>query len=89
MVKHLNIEVVGRVQGVFFRHFTKKTADKLQVKGFIRNEPGGLVHIEAEGEQISLDKFLKWCRKGPVFARVDRVKVTEGKVVNYTDFKIL
>lgn len=88
MVKHLNIQVFGRVQGVFFRHFTQKTAKNLRLTGFIINEPDGSVYIETEGEEALVDKFLKWCHHGPKWAKVDLVKSEEGKVKGYSDFSI-
>lgn len=89
MIKHLQINVTGRVQGVFFRHFTQKTARQLQLSGFVRNDPDSSVYIEIEGKEQSLEKFLQWCRKGPKWAKVERVDLREDKVKNFIDFKIL
>lgn len=38
MVRHFNIRVSGKVQGVFFRASTKDQAVIFGVKGFVRNE---------------------------------------------------
>ncbi len=70
-MKHVNIRVSGKVQGVFFRASTKEQADQLGVKGFARNEPNGDVYIEAEGEEDKLNLFLEWCARGPSKARVE------------------
>ena len=47
----VHIFVSGLVQGVFFRYFTKKTADKLNLKGWVKNLDDGRVEILAEGDE--------------------------------------
>ncbi len=85
-MKHLNIRVYGKVQGVFFRVSAKQEAEKLNLTGFARNEKDGTVYIEAEGEQKNLDEFLKWCKNGPDSARVDKIESTPGHLKNFSDF---
>lgn len=65
--------VSGRVQGVYFRVFTRKKALQLGVNGYTRNLADGQVEIVAEAEEDILEKFIQWCHKGPVTARVDQV----------------
>jgi acylphosphatase len=48
-MKHINIKITGKVQGVFFRASTKAVADQIGVKGFVKNEKDGSVYVEAEG----------------------------------------
>lgn len=87
-MKHLNIRIYGQVQGVVFRASAKKVADSLSLMGFAQNTPDGSVYIEVEGEEENLQKFIKWCRKGPDLAKIERVQVTNGPVSNFTDFSI-
>ena len=87
-MKHFNIRVSGKVQGVFFRASTKEQADLLGVQGFVRNESNGDVYIEAEGEEIQLQEFLKWCGRGPSRARVDNLKIEEGLLEKFTRFEV-
>lgn len=68
------IKVFGRVQGVGFRISAMEEARKLGINVAPRNESDGSVRIEAEGEETALKKFLAWCRKGPPFAKVERVE---------------
>jgi acylphosphatase len=88
MVRHVNIRVVGRVQGVFFRATAKDVARSLGLCGFARNEPDGSVYIEAEGESERIDKFLAWCRLGPPRAAVSNVEITDGETRGYKEFVI-
>lgn len=85
--KHINIKISGHVQGVFFRETARKEAERLNIKGFVRNNPDGTVYIEAEGTIQQLDKFLEWCHDGPEAAQVEEVKVSKGKVKNFKGFR--
>ena len=89
MQKNLKIRVYGTVQGVGFRFFARDIATKLELTGFVRNQPDGSVYAEAEGEEVALQKFLDWCRKGPPFAKVEKIEsdfsIASGK---YEDFTI-
>lgn len=86
--KHFNIRVKGKVQGVFFRVSAVTEAVKLGLKGFARNESDGSVYIEAEGDENSLNHFLKWCAVGPSSAVVESVSEEEGNLKNYSEFEI-
>ncbi len=88
-MRHLNIIVKGKVQGVFYRATTKAVADQLGVRGSIKNEPNGDVFIEAEADNATLDMFLDWCHEGPEDANVTAVETNEGELKNYRNFEVL
>jgi acylphosphatase len=88
-MKHINITVKGKVQGVFYRASTKAVADQLGVKGYVRNEPNGDVAIEAEGDDLALEMFLEWCHEGPEHAIVNLVESHEGELKNYRNFELV
>ena len=77
MARKINILVSGRVQGVYFRMFTQNKAKHFGIKGYARNLPDGRVEIIAEADNDSIEKFIQWCHKGPITARVDHVEMTE------------
>ena len=60
-MKHLNISIRGKVQGVFFRLTTKAVADQVGVRGFVVNLKDGSVYIEGEGDDFALDSLLEFC----------------------------
>jgi acylphosphatase len=71
----LTANVHGRVQGVFFRDFTRREASALGLKGCVRNVPDGTVEVIAEGRRDKVETLLQQMRIGPSSARVDRVEV--------------
>lgn len=88
-MKHLDIHVSGKVQGVFYRVTAKAVADQLGVKGIILNEADGAVFIEAEGDDFSLDMFLEFCHKGSDKAEVEKIEVSESPMKNYRNFEVI
>ena len=62
--------VSGRVQGVGFREFTWRTADRLGVGGWVRNLSDGRVEVVADGERPALDALVSAVRMGPAGAFV-------------------
>lgn len=85
---HINLQIIGKVQGVFYRDSTKRKATELGVTGFVRNEPDGSVYAEAEGAQEALEALVSWCQEGPENALVTYVDVTEGDMVGFEGFEI-
>jgi acylphosphatase len=76
---HLLISV--KVQGVFFRETARKVAEKLNIKGWIKNTTGEKVEALITGEENDVKDFIQWCKKGP-----DRAKVKEVIDTIQTDF---
>ena len=87
-MKHLNITVSGKVQGVYFRAATKAVADQLGIKGFALNKADGTVYIEAEAATWLLESFIEWCHEGPDRATVEKVESMEAEIAGFTDFII-
>lgn len=70
-----HIFVSGRVQGVYYRSNTKKIAEKLDLKGWVKNLPDGRVEIICEGEKEKIEKIIRWAKRGPLLAKVNGVEV--------------
>ena len=87
-MQHWNIRVAGKVQGVGYRAFVCNEANLLNLKGFVRNDQDGSVHIEVEGDEQILETLLDKCFEGPPLARVDSIDTSEGKVRHYEKFEI-
>ncbi len=88
MISRARIEILGRVQGVFFRDFVVSKAMELGIKGWVRNTSEGTVEIVAEGERNSLEMLLEACKRGPRASRVDEVKVEwEKPTGEFSEFR--
>lgn len=57
--KRLHALFSGRVQGVGFRFTTERIAQSYPIGGYVRNLPNGQVELVAEGEEKSLQEFLR------------------------------
>jgi len=81
-VKRIHIIVTGIVQGVGFRHYAGREAEKLHLTGSVRNKADGSVEIEAQGTVEALESFLTWVKHGPRNAVVESFKKNEMTVAN-------
>jgi acylphosphatase len=71
-----HVIVSGRVQGVFFRAETQKTARNLGLAGWVRNRADGTVEALFEGARAEVERAIAWCRQGSPRAQVTDVNVT-------------
>ena len=85
----VHIIVHGQVQGVFFRASAKAQALELGLTGWIRNLSNGTVEAHAEGDRDALDQFIKWCHKGPSYAKVSKCDLEWIVPQAISNFKIL
>jgi acylphosphatase len=86
IARHLSI--TGKVQGVFFRAWSREQADELGVRGWIRNRPDGHVEAHVEGEQAPVEQMIDRLRGGPPDARVEIVRIWEADVCDFDDFEV-
>ena len=70
-----HLVITGRVQGVGFRAHTRRQANRLGLKGWVRNLPGGDVEAVVEGTEEEVERFIQWCHRGPTMAYVSEVRV--------------
>jgi len=78
MMENTRVRLIieGRVQGVWFRESTRREAERLGVRGWVRNRREGTVEVLAEGPKENVIKLVDWCHHGPPSARVMRVNET-------------
>lgn len=70
---HLFIE--GRVQGVFYRSFTRDLAQGLGLNGWVKNLRDGRVEALFEGEKAVIEQAVAACYAGPPASRVSHIEV--------------
>jgi acylphosphatase len=88
VTRAVDLHVTGQVQGVSFRWYGAREANRLGLAGWVRNEPDGSVRAHAEGPDDAVDEFVTWCGQGPPAARVEDVAVTEVEPTGATSFDI-
>ncbi len=71
----VQVRIRGRVQGVWYRAWTEKTARSLGLRGWVRNRSDGSVEALFCGAPEMVAHMLELLEEGPPAARVDSVEV--------------
>jgi acylphosphatase len=88
MARAVQVEVSGQVQGVSFRGYAAQEAVRLELVGWIRNEPDGSVIAHFEGEEDAVEKMLAWCRDGSPSADVRHIEVRDVEASHDSSFEV-
>jgi len=81
--------VHGLVQGVGYRYFAQRAAQRHHLVGFVRNLPDGSVEAVAQGKPLALEQFEQELRQGPPFSSVEEIERMEVRPEqSYTEFRI-
>ena len=84
------INVNGKVQGVWFRDYVKRSAKELDLTGWVKNNSDGSVNVEVEGKKEIVKQLINKIRIGSPLSRVDNVTVDWQKFENkYNFFEII
>jgi acylphosphatase len=84
----VHILVSGRVQGVGYRFWTCKQAERLGISGWVKNLDDGRVEAVFCGEQTNVDQMIKLCYSGPSAAQVIDIISTGETPQNFRSFEI-
>ena len=85
-----HVFVSGRVQGVYFREYTRRQAQRVGVTGWVRNLWDGRVEAVFEGPRSAVEHMVRWCHKGSPHARVTHVDVHyEPYRGEFSDFRVV
>ena len=68
--RRVEVLVHGRVQGVGYRAFAARAADRHGIVGWVANQAGGTVRAVGEGDEAELRAWLEELRRGPGAGRV-------------------
>jgi acylphosphatase len=82
------VRATGRVQGVFFRAWTRDEARSLGVRGWVRNCADGSVEAHLEGDEEAVQELIRRMRHGPPHAKVTDIQVGETAVENADRFEV-
>ena len=73
------LEISGRVQGVGFRYAMQREAERLGVRGWVRNRRDGRVEALLHGDEAAVEALSTWARRGPPGAHVLDVRSALGE----------
>jgi acylphosphatase len=74
--------VSGTVQGVGFRFFAERVANRLSVNGYVKNLFDGRVEVYAIGSEDQLATLKQELRRGPRMSRVEDVVETDAEILD-------
>jgi acylphosphatase len=77
------------VQGVGFRAWAAREAERLGLKGFVRNRRDGSVEAVFKGREDAVVRMLDECWRGPRGAKVENVVATVIADQDWRDFTVL
>jgi acylphosphatase len=83
-----HVRVTGRVQGVFFRAWTRDQAGQLGVSGWVRNCEDGSVEAHLQGEAEALEQLIERMRRGPPSARVENFEIKDVPVGDFEELEV-
>lgn len=71
--------ITGRVQGVFYRAWTRGVANELGLRGTVRNRTDGSVEVQVVGSPGAVSAFESCLWDGPEASAVDGVELIEAQ----------
>ncbi|MCX7835219.1 MAG: acylphosphatase [bacterium] len=83
------VKVRGRVQGVGFRYFVYKHAEKYGLSGWVKNCLDGSVEILVQGDKNVLISFLDEIKKGNPFTKITDFQIEWSKLETLNNFRIV
>ena len=85
----VTVRIEGRVQGVYYRAWTDRTANALGLHGWVRNCDDGSVAAVFSGPADKVAEMLRACADGPPDAKVLNVTVTDEGGAAPSSFKVI
>ncbi|CAG2115995.1 unnamed protein product [Medioppia subpectinata] len=83
----LDFQVFGRVQGVFFRKFTKRKADELGVYGYCMNARDGTVVGTIQASHQLIQQMKDWLQNtGSPYSRIERCEFTNERIISELEY---
>ena len=89
MKKSVRLTIQGSIQPVFFNRFIRENAEKLGIKGFVRNMQDGKVEVFIEGNINEVNEMVLACKTGPQHAMIRSAESKEEKFQGFKDFRVM
>ena len=80
--------VAGKVQGVWYRDTTRRTAQSLELTGHAVNLPDGTVEVIACGQESRVKILQEWLWQGSQYSNVTSVECQQIEAQSFNQFSI-
>ncbi len=84
-----HVFISGFVQSVGYRHFVKKLALDLGLKGWVKNLPDSRVEALFTGNKENIEQAIELCKKGPFLSEVENVDVGIVTEEKFNSFEVI
>jgi acylphosphatase len=89
-MKTVRLIISGVVQGIGYRKWLKREANKFGVVGWVKNRSDGSVEAVCLGENNIIDMFIKQAWQGPPLAHVVQVDIQPySGLETFSSFSVL
>jgi acylphosphatase len=85
----VRVVVHGRVQGVWFRAWTRDQATMRGLAGWVRNRRDGTVEALFAGDDAKVEEMVALCGDGPPHAQVTQVERFAAETPTEAEFRQL
>ena len=76
-IRTVHVRIRGRVQGVYYRAWTRNEATRLGLNGWVRNCRDGSVEAVTSGPAAAVEAMLTAFHAGPPDAVVEAVEIVQ------------
>ncbi len=72
-----HVYLSGKVQGVGFRAFVRRNAQRLNLSGWVKNLNDGRVEAVIYGEEEKVEELISRMKTGPSLAEVENYEISD------------
>ena len=76
----INVKLAGKVQGVGFRMYIFRQAERLGLYGWVKNLPDGSIELHAQGSDVDLDYFTQLVKRGNGGTKIESCTIDPSTV---------
>jgi len=89
MVYRVSATFKGKVQGVYFRQYTRRWAEMLSLSGYVKNMPDGTVLAAFEGQRQAIQEMIRRLKEEHPNAEVTSVDIKVEEPEGLQGFQIM
>lgn len=89
-MKTIKVKIYGKVQNVNMRAMIYQEAIKLEIKGYVQNDPNSIMIVNAvfQSEEKKINQMLDFIKSNPGRSKVEDIKIEKIKSEDFEGFSI-